>query len=498
MLIAGVGYAAARDLGLCGKLSAAEDVKWSFGKLHPLVELMQETPVAKLLPRLADQLKQGTTLRELVCAGALANARVCGGEDYIGFHTMMAMYPAFTMSQELPTERQPLAVFKVLYRNTKRIQEMGGKEKLEPMSMPSAKPCDGAALRELCRRKDMKGAEQEFAAVAAHSMEDAFNAVLHAVQDSPEVHRVVLPYRARDLVNLLGPEHAHTMLRQSVHYCVNAEGPRQAEYNSKARAILPKLLDAHKLGEHPHGTKAVDDGWVGQMCQTIFRGTPEQAAEAAAAALAEGIQPDAIGEAICLAANQLILRDNGRPQNQSSAGKPVGSVHGDSIGVHACDSANAWRNMAKVSNPRNQAACLILGAYQAAKDRTDRGGDFFTWEPYPRRKAPMKESGEVIGLLEESIRGGNQADATAWVQAACEQGVSEELVFKTLLRYAVSEDGALHAEKYYRTVREEFASSREPFRWRHLLGLARVTASEHGKRADGYDEACGLLGVKNT
>ena len=41
-------------------------------------------------------------------------------------------------------------------------------------------------------------------------------------------------------------------------------------------------------------------------------------------------------------------------------GKPVGSVHGDSIGVHASDSANAWRNMACVANARNCFASLIL------------------------------------------------------------------------------------------------------------------------------------------
>ena len=34
-------------------------------------------------------------------------------------------------------------------------------------------------------------------------------------------------------------------------------------------------------------------------------------------------------------------------------------------------------------------------------------------------------------------------------------------------RYAISEDGALHAEKYYRTVTEEFAAARPAFRWRH-------------------------------
>src|SRR2546422_3729010 len=38
-------------------------------------------------------------------------------------------------------------------------------------------------------------------------------------------------------------------------------------------------------------------------------------------------------------------------------------------GVHASDSANAWRNMARVSNARNCFASLILGAYQVALDR---------------------------------------------------------------------------------------------------------------------------------
>ncbi len=64
-----------------------------------------------------------------------------------------------------------------------------------------------------------------------------------------------------------------------------------------------------------------------------------------------------------------------------------------------------------------------------------------------------------------------------------------------MLRYATSEDGALHAEKYYRTVCEEFASMRPAFKWRQLVALARVTASEYGYAAPGYAEACKLLKV---
>jgi hypothetical protein len=66
-------------------------------------------------------------------------------------------------------------------------------------------------------------------------------------------------------------------------------------------------------------------------------------------------------------------------------------------------------------------------------------------------------------------------------------------VFDLLLRYAVSEDGALHAEKFYRTVSEEFAATRAAFRWRYPVALARVTASEFGRPAAGMAEARALL-----
>ena len=68
-------------------------------------------------------------------------------------------------------------------------------------------------------------------------------------------------------------------------------------------------------------------------------------------------------------------------------------------------------------------------------------------------------------------------------------------MFDLLIKYACSEDGALHAEKYFGTVREEFTNTRASLRWRHLAGLARVTASEYGRPAAGQAEARALLGV---
>jgi hypothetical protein len=501
MLIASVGADLAFDLGF-GSLQAKEGPnELTFGELEPLVERLQETPIAKLLPLLTEQWQKGTDLKQLVAAAALANVRTFGGEDYVGFHTMMALTPAYHMARELPKDQSPMPVFKVLYRNTNRIQEKGGRkdEVLHPVaagSLPEGR-AGGEALRDLVRRQDLQGAEATFAALAQKPAEDAFNDLLCVIEDGTEVHRVVMAYRAWDLLDLVGKERAHTVLRQSLHYCINSE--KRPEYYLESRALLPKLLDQYHLADKKPGQRTPDDAWVDQLSQTFFKSTPAQAADAAAAALAEGIEPDAIGEAISLAANQLVLRDNGRPQNQTSPGKPVGSVHGDGIGVHASDSANAWRNIARVSNPRNAFACLILGAYQVARDRSNRGGDFLTWEPYPRADArervKAKDQDKLLHETEEAIRAKEQALACALVQHYGELGYPPRPVFDLLLRYAVSEDGALHAEKYYRTVSMEFAASRPAFRWRQLIGLARVTASEYGTPAPGYAEARQLLKV---
>ena len=161
------------------------------------------------------------------------------------------------------------------------------------------------------------------------------------------------------------------------------------------------------------------------------------------------------------------------------------------------DSANAWRNMARVSNARNSFASLILGAYQMAYDRVNRGGDFVNWKPLPvQYQLDSVKSTEPDALLretDEAIRGNLQAKAAAIVHRYGQLGHAPVPVFDLLLKYAVTEDGALHAEKYYRTVSEEFNSTRPAFRWRHLTALARVTASEYGRPAAGIAQAKELL-----
>src|SRR6185312_5605718 len=107
MLVASVGSAVATEMGLASAQAFEATSRLTFGALEPLVALMQETPPEKLLPQLAERYRSGTDLQTLVTAGALANARSFGGEDYIGFHTFMALAPAYEMSRELPEALRP-------------------------------------------------------------------------------------------------------------------------------------------------------------------------------------------------------------------------------------------------------------------------------------------------------------------------------------------------------------------------------------------------------
>src|SRR5690606_11625325 len=207
MLVAGIGFSVAQDLGLAPALAEeAPAERLTFGARERLVAMMQETPPDRLLPQRVELHRRGTDLRELVAAGALANARAFGGEDYIGFHTFMALMPAYRMAQLLPSERQALPVLKVLYRNAQRLQASGASnaDVLHPVSAAAvAEPPYIEHIREAIHRGDTATAEQLLAAAAQDSAETAWNELLPVVHEAPEVHRIVLAHRAWDMLDLV-------------------------------------------------------------------------------------------------------------------------------------------------------------------------------------------------------------------------------------------------------------------------------------------------------
>ncbi len=498
MLVAGLGVSLVNDLGFSTAFAEQGSNALALGEYASLVALLENTPADKLQPILADKLRRGdTTMRQLIGAAALANAETFGGCDYVGFHTAMAMLPALEMSKLMPTDRQPLPVFKVLYRNSQQIQSVGGASKKTLQALHEAEHAAegdvGVQIRDACREQDVKTAEALFSTTGDSALA-GLNAIQAAIQDDINVHRFVFAYRTYGLAGLLGKEYAQTCLRQCVHFCVDHERMRVENKHaaSPIRTVLPKLLDQYKLAGATPGKRDPGDAVIDELCNAIYNGPAERAAEVAAAAIAEGISLEAVGEAISLASNLLALRQ----------GPDKWRTHGDAAGVHASDATNAWRNMARVTDTRHAITGLIVAAYHSAAHAAFKTPAYPTEEH--RASIKVDDAAGLLAAAEDAVRHNDQGRAAAAIQIYGERGNSPEAAYNMLLKFAVSEDGRLHGEKYFHTVREEFGAIRPAFRWRQLVALGRVTASAYGYnrddkpgfRAAGYEEACKLLGVE--
>jgi hypothetical protein len=485
---AAVGWALLENLGIAGELSPIARDRLRFGALDPLVDLLQETPAEAMLPQIVRKLRAGTPLADVVGAASLANARAFGGTNYNGYHTLMAMMPSFEMAARMPEPYGPLPVLKVLYRNATLLQDTGRAEKdaLEPLPAGDR----SADLVASVRKRDLAQAEQSLAGLESRSAARAHAELQTVIRDDMNVHRVVLAWRAYDLLKLTGEDNALTMLRQSVRFCIDEDDQRarRGQPASGIVALLPELLEEHHLDRRERGARAADDAWIESLAATIYGTDRAQAARATAAALAEGFDPEAVGAAMSLAAARLLLHDPGL--TKEAPGKPVGSVHGASIGVHASDAANAWRHLARSGDARNAFASLIAGAYHTAGQSTnlgahphDHGGEACT----------QSDPAELLAAIDGRIRERDQRGACLAARRYCALGHSADDLFGLLLGFAVSEDGALHAEKYFRTAQEEHAAARPAHRWPYLVALTRVMASHFGFPAPGREAARKLL-----
>ena len=483
-----LGYAFADRLGLSRAFASLAPERLRFGALDPLVDLMQATPADELMVLLVAKLRAGTTAAEVVGAAALANARALGSTDYNGYHALMALLPSYSMTAQMAPPLEFLPLLKVVHRNARFVRDAGHAQQdaLDPVEAAA----DGPSLVESMHRRDVAAAEKKVTALAARAPLAAYEELQRVVREDANVHRVVLAWRAGDLQRVVGEQHAATLLRQPVRYCIDEDSKRDQRggATSLIGSVTAKLVDEHHLADRAPGKRKGDDAWIASLSETILESDGTTAAQAVAAALAEGFDPEDVGTAMSLAATNLLLRDPGRKDD--TTGKPRGSVHGASVGVHASDSANAWRHIARVGSAENRAASLIAGAFHTA-GQLQQVGDL----PFDHAGAActLADPAELLREIDGSIRERDQSRATLAARRYCELGHAADALFRTLLPFAVSQDGALHHEKYFWTVTEEHAAARAAHRPLYLAALTRVMASGYGFPAPGCEEVRQLL-----
>src|SRR4029078_7757607 len=130
----------------------------------------------------------------------------------------------------------------------------------------------GEQLREATRAHKTDQAEQIFASLRG-TPEQTYEDVQLLVQDGLNVHRVVLAWRAWEVLDFIGKDHARDMLRQTVRFCSDPRHTTRAV--PPIRPVPPKRLDAHKLLAAKPGSKSVNDGWSEKVARTVYSDSQE-------------------------------------------------------------------------------------------------------------------------------------------------------------------------------------------------------------------------------
>ena len=299
----------------------------------------------------------------------------------------------------------------------------------------------------------MAAAEGTFAALATASPDDAFNDLQYSVQDEIDVHRVVLAWRAwataRPGRQGAGPHPAApvgALLRRD-------RAEPAAQRGTGIRAVLPKLLDQYKLPGKAGGKRKAEDEVGREDGRDDLRRQPRQGrrrrgrgpgrrlspgggrrsdvagGEPAGAARprpgrrptgrqAEGQRPRRLGRRPRLGLGQRLAEHRPRQQRAQHRRQP--------------DRAAAYHTAGQSGGQHKEAVPARPSSWRRSRPRT------------PRRCCRDTEGRDQGARTRRGRR--------RWSTATASWSSPERPVFDLLLRYAVSEDGALHAEKYYRTV----------------------------------------------
>ena len=372
MLVGSLGAALSGDLGISSAHAGEDNDRLTFGDMEPLVALMQETPLNRLQTVLIDRINGGTDLATLIAAGSLANARTFGGHDYVGFHTFMALTPALEMAAELPTERKALPDFESVVSQHRPNSAV---RRIEQRSV-EANRCQQARWRS---RRPAKRCRRRLARLTSRVPSESWRRWLASRPRSCSI-MFSIPSKTRPtfIASCWLGAHGRRSIwwasnmptrccRQSVQFCLRASESRirDGRPDPELWTLLPKLLDQYKLLGKSLGDRQGDDEWIEELAWTFFqsdrRKRPTRPLRHWPADMRPIKSPKRCRSLpICCCCTTRV------ETKMVTATRSKGRVHGASVGVHASDAANAWRNIARVSNHRNTVASLLVGAYHTA------------------------------------------------------------------------------------------------------------------------------------
>ena len=472
--------------------------------IEPLVQFVEEAPKEEILDRTLDKLRAGLPIRSMLTASALAVTRSSDlppGHHGGPLHPLAGLHAVWNLTGRLEGEQQFLPVLQHVALSNKHIHD----PVTGPFSLLEFAPLDAGgveatktAFLTAADRGESNRADHLFLWLWQHVAPiEALDLLLSVAipKNVLDDHYFIFPAFTWRALEVIGWEYLPVLMRPAVRYV--ARFPTQRRVPE-----VDALIEEHQLLNRAlrQRSGADETAMVGRIGETIggcnvYSEIPELLAKA----LAAGLSLEGAGEALSIGAAGLFLR----------------SLTGNPMDVHLHTSANVRRYLLRLDglSLRNKLLLLLLWhsgpEVRSTQDRMQPAP-----QPDPAAVAALPPRTQEA-LLEAISRSIYQQPPTDWstvtnlgkmravpevketanlAQQYVQTGYDAAALMRRLGEIVCHDSFTeMHAFKHHQAVTEEFHTTREPWRWMHLVCGAQASAISFGKNMEIYEEALDLL-----
>jgi len=480
--------------------------------IEPLVQFIEDTPPAEIVDRALEKLRAGVPTETMLTASALAVTRsteMPPGHHGGPLHPLAGLYAVSKTVGRLEGEQRFLPVLQHVALTNKHINHpaMGPYQLLEfaeedAGGFESAK----SAFLMAVGRGEWNKSDHLFQWMWKNAPpKDAFDLLMSVAipKNFHDDHYFMFPgtvWRAFE-TGVLDKALLPVVMRPVVRFVTRSPVAPNNPMPSPIPAI-EALIEEHQLLSRILRQRTGEDetAAIGELGEAIGRvDVFAEIPKLMAKALADGLSLEGGGEALSIGAAGLFLR----------------SLGGNPMDVHLHTSVNLRRWLLRQDGLSIRNKVLLLLTWQSGPEIRSTA---MRMEPAPRpdmaavAKLPSRTPDELLDAIAYSVYHQPPTDWSTVTNLGVMRAVPEvEETMNLATQYVksgydpqgliarlaeiVCHDNftEMHAFKHHQSIVEEYHTTREPWRWMHLVCGARAAAVSFGKNMSVYEEYLELL-----
>ncbi len=417
-------------------------------EIEPLVRLLETTPRAELLEKVAARIHGGTSYQEVLGALLLAGVRNVKPQPVgFKFHTVLVVHSAHQASMASPDSDRWLPIFWALdYFKSSQAQDVSEGDWTLPAVKEALLPAPTQARARFVaamERWDEPGADLAVAQLARTAGASEIFELFwrYGARDFRDIgHKAIYVANAWRTLQVIGWQHAEPVLRSLTLALLQRGSVNPAEADEPADRPWRGNLERVKKVQPDWIAGKTDSTATSDLLAAVRAGSPDAVCAEVTALLNRGVAARSLWDGVFTGAGELLMRRPGI------------------LGIHCVTSANALRYAAETSGNTETRLLLLLQAAafmamfrESMNLKGDGGPRVDRLEP-----AELKTSGpEALEAIFAEISGSRQ-EATRKTLAYLQQGGSPEALLTAARRLIFLKGTNSHDYKFSSALLEDF------------------------------------------